>query len=732
MRAPNWTADSENPEELVAVNLFPNEGAGFGFGVTSRGIGNSLPEGYDRTINMTSRDGRTLSPSLAVHFRDDEYYGADIIPSYAPSYLVPWETTAGVPVVLFAINNDAWKYQDGAISTETDATAQVYGNAVFHDDGNGTALLYAGTFGATDGVAGFLNHRTQAGVWAEDGDVRAKFIVSAAGALWRTGGDTGETNYKVSKCPAGSNPLTLLSWGTDIQVGTSESRITALSAIGAAPIVFKEDGVYVYIEADDRFENQFRVLPHPFNFVNVTPDGAGGLYTVLADGQIVHISKFGSITAFHPLGGKPIGRDTPDGTTAALVTHGADIYALLYPTRDFVQPSGLTVLKTTDNFSTFSGYSAQAQDGSSATVVDLSSLGTLVQGDALLIGFDAPFLAARFVTLPSGNGNNAILSGAISDGVSTFVDVTIKDATKFYDVTNSQPFGLIGANEIVLDLPSDLSVWMKDTYDGFEKYWLRITTSAAFDSSVTVSEISIVVKRAAPAFATTNNDNAEVWEASGLLAKVLRGRQVGDGWTFDDVYTLPSIVGPGRLLSRTIIGNKLAVVPLSTPNSADSALIVACRDEFYILPLPAVNEPTLIPYPRLARDTTNQLPPAFYPSQVDTEDYHELRFVEAWGQNLTREADSQNVAFRWDDTNEWTVAEPVKENAAVWEFEDNHGRFLSTAYQLLDSVATDPVGPSCLMLRAWIKPYGSTAERVPYNPEYRPSPPPPRATVEVS
>jgi hypothetical protein len=604
---------------------------------------------------------------------------------------------------------------------------------VFHDDGSaGTALLYAGTFGASDGGAGFLNKRTQAGVWSESGSVRAKFIVSAAGALWRTGGDSGETNYIVSKCPAGSDPFSLAAWGSDIRVGTNDSRITSISAIGAAPIVFKEDGIYVYVEADNRFENKFRVLPHPLNFVSVTPDGAGGLFTVQEDGQIVHISQFGSINAFHPLGGKAIGRDTPDGSVADLVVHGADMYALLYPTRSFVQPSGLQVLKTVDNFANFTSYTAEATDSSSATVVTLSSLDTLANGDALLIGFDEPFLAVRFVVLPSGNGNNAILSGAISTGAGTFASVTIADGTKFWDGTNSQPFGLVGANEIVIDLGSSISAWVKATYSSQSKYWLRITTTTAFDSSVTVSEVSIVVKRAAPAFATTNNDNAEVWEASGALAKVIRGRQSGDGWAFDDVYTLPSILGPGNLLSRTIIGNKIEVVPLATPNSANSALVIACRDEFYILPLPAVNEPTLVPYPRLARDATNQLPPVFYPSQVDTEDYHELRFIEAWGQNLTREVDSQNVAFRWDDTNEWKVAEAQYENQCVWEFEDNHGRFLSTAYQLLDSVATDPVGPSCLVLRAWIKPYGSKLERAPYNPEYRPSPPPARTTPEVS
>jgi hypothetical protein len=740
MRAPNWTADNDNPEDLIPVILFPDGGGGCGYGIR-HGELSGRPLGYDRTINMSNREGQVLSPSLAVHLRIKfvDVFGTKT-PGSAPAFLTPWSTTTGVPVAITAFHfSPPFLLANNGISTETDVTTDLYSSSAFHDDGNGTQFLYAGTYDdASGGTVTKLNRRTRSGVWSENTGVNSGgFIVSASGALWATVSD-----FEIKKCPAGSNPFTALTFGDEVQVGTNEAKITGIGAIGAAPVVFKEDGIYVYIEADNRFENQYRVDLHRDNFHRVIPDGAGGLYSFTANGDIVNVEKFGSITTTGVLEGKTPGRDTPKGRVVDIALHGADLYALVSPYRGFFsQPytettaNGIKVLKTTDNFSSFSDYSLQAQDQSSTafSLIDLGSLDTLANGDAWLVGFNTPFLA--FHATVTGDNDTTMSTHpvvAISTDESAWQEVAITDGMGRMNGagTSHTPYDMDG---IIALTPQDLSAWVAATYHSLTKYWLRITHPSALDATVTLGELAILPKRTGPNFVTSNNDQVEDWEATSLCNKIIRGRRRGDTIIWDDIYTLNAVGSGGEQEGRPTPQNKLAVVSLPTRNAPASSLLVVTRDEINLLPLPPSGEPTLTPYPILARDSLGYGPsPVFYPSQVDTEGYHELRFMEAWGQNLTREVDSQNVAFRWDDTNEWKVAEARYENYAVWEFqEDNHGRFLSTAYQLLDSVATDPVGPSCLMLTAWIKPYGSAQERVPLNPE-QPSPPPARTTPEVS
>jgi hypothetical protein len=740
MRAPNWTADDDNPEGLIPIILFPDGGGGFGYGIR-HGELDGRPLGYDRTINMTNREGQVLSPSFAIHMRSRfiDLFGTKT-PGSAPAFLTPWSTTDGRAIAVTAFQwCDPLLLANNSLSVETDDTSELYVSSAFHDDGNGTQYLYAGTCSqASDGAATAINRRTRGGVWDENTGVNSgKYLVSASGALWATVSD-----YEIKKCPAGSNPFTALTFNTEIQVGTNEAKITGIGAIGPSPVVFKEDGIYVYIEADDRFENQYRVDLHRDNFHRVVPDGAGGIYSFTANGDIVNVQKFGSITTHRVLENKTPGRDTPKGRVVDIALHGADLYALMSPYRGFFsQPytestaTGIKVLKTTDDFSSFTDYSVQAQDQSATTfsVIDLGSLDTLANGDAWLVGFNAPFLAFH-ATVVADNDNTMTTHPvvAISTDESVWQEVTVTDGMGRMNGpgTSHTPYDMDG---IIALVPQDVSAWVPATYATLTKYWLRITHPAALDSSVTLGEVAILPKRTGPNFVTSNSDQVEDWEATSLCNKVLRGRRRGDTIIWDDLYTLHAVGSGGEQEGRPTPQNKLAVVGMPTRNAPASSLLIVTRDEINLLPLPPSGEPTLTPYPILARDALGYGPsPVFYPSQVDTEGSHELRFMEAQGQNLTREMDSQNVAFRWDDTNEWKVAEARSENYCVWEVQDdNHGRFLSTAYQLLDGAATDPVGPSCLMLTAWIKPYGSAQERVPLNPDY-PSPPPARTTPEVS
>lgn len=114
------------------VVFFPNQGKGYGYGVTQRGETGTLPEGYDRTINMTvSEGGRVLSPSLA----HTSYYSlASPVP---PSAIVPWIDASGYPFTVILQGNDVTLLQTNGVpsSSETDATPRLAVTAVAN---NGT------------------------------------------------------------------------------------------------------------------------------------------------------------------------------------------------------------------------------------------------------------------------------------------------------------------------------------------------------------------------------------------------------------------------------------------------------------------------------------------------------------------------------------------------------------------------------------------------------------------
>lgn len=664
--------------DLVPIRIFPNQGYGYGFGVTSLGR-DGPPEGYDRTIGMTVREGRVFSPSFAFTSQSTALFS-----STRPSFLIYWDESLIIPIALVGYGSAVYIIKNGAITSEGDATSANYGNAVFWDDGAGTAYLYAAT---TSGNK-YLNRRNYAASWGEDDDVVAVRIVEAAGALWRA-----VNNYQVSKCPAANNPFTVASWGAAIQVGTNNAAIVSAGAIDEKVIWGKTDGIWAYKEISDRYENIFPVPGHAGNFPVMVPDGGGGLYTPAANGDIIHIGRFGNIRALKPLRGKYAGRDTPRGPIRDIALWGDTLYALMDPAYHRVQPSGLAVIKTVNDFSSFTDYTTEATDKDYTSYVILDSLDTLANGDALLVGALDQFLAVTFF-ITAANANSVTLSVAISTGAGTWSSVTVWDGTQAGGPASAdKTFGQLGT---VALRPQDISSWAKATYDSKERYWLRFTVSGALDSEVEIAEVDIVPRRAAPPFSTTNNDQIEVWEASGMLPKIFALRIVGDRILWDDVYTLPT-VAPAGLLTTT---------QFPTDNSP-YALLAVNSDGYFLMPLPYLDVPSITPFPVLGRDASNQVVPVFYPSAVDLGGMHELVYVECQGDDFTDETDVWRLSFRLDETNEWTAEHIVASSDALFELSESEnvvGRTLHTALMIVDGAITDPVGPTGRRITAWVKP----------------------------
>jgi hypothetical protein len=233
----------------------------------------------------------------------------------------------------------------------------------------------------------------------------------------------------------------------------------------------------------------------------------------------------------------------------------------------------------------------------------------------------------------------------------------------------------------------DLSSWAKDTYDGHQKYWIRLVVNTQIVAACTIAEIRVLPMRAVAFSAESGMEQ----EASAALCKVLRGRRTGARFIWDDVYTLP----PAGRARRIIIS------PIPTKHS-DKSLLVCTLGLLQHYPLPTLDEPTMAPYPRLYAQLA---PPAcYYPSAVDLGSLHRLKYVQCVGQNFAA-TDEWDFSFRWDDTHEWKPYTGLRQADAIFPVpDDNFGSILSTAFRMTDAATTDPVGPSGRRIVAWVEP----------------------------
>ena len=164
----------------------------------------------------------------------------------------------------------------------------------------------------------------------------------------------------------------------------------------------------------------------------------------------------------------------------------------------------LTVIKTSDAFAADPvDYSNAAQDADAGTDVDLSSLDTLANGDALWIGSHVPFRGVS-VDVDAANGNASVLTATYWNG-STLVSLSASDGT-----TNG--FSVDGA--ITWTVPA-AGLWKKVSLASILKatgvtnrdltgeafteplYWTRFVYSVAFDSATTLNSIHALARSTA-------------------------------------------------------------------------------------------------------------------------------------------------------------------------------------------------------------------------------------------
>ena len=185
-------------------------------------------------------------------------------------------------------------------------------------------------------------------------------------------------------------------------------------------------------------------------------------------------------------------------TTAALVVIPDGVNALALIPRNFVTGvvaqvalnPYLLVLMTTDNLVTLTDYSRAAQDGAAGTVVTLSSLDTLANGDFLLVGSHLPFRGVDVDMTANVNGTASVLTAKYRKTDDTWATLSATDGTAAAGAT----FGQDG--QVTWTVPTD---WAKKTLREINSpapalslpnideplYWTRWEVSAALDASAT-------------------------------------------------------------------------------------------------------------------------------------------------------------------------------------------------------------------------------------------------------
>ena len=145
----------------------------------------------------------------------------------------------------------------------------------------------------------------------------------------------------------------------------------------------------------------------------------------------------------------------------------------------------LSVIKTLDALGTAPvNYSEAAQDGDAATLVTLSSLPTLANGGAVYIGADDLFSGLQ-ATIVNGSGGAGAMAVHYWNGTA-WADITPTDNTTNLNASGSVTWTVPTA-WVATTLVSALNrIW---TPLGREQFWVRLTTSAAYDATTTLSSL---------------------------------------------------------------------------------------------------------------------------------------------------------------------------------------------------------------------------------------------------
>lgn len=450
-----------NEEGLIPLIRFPNQGKGALYGLTHAGIGGEdLPEGYHYAINMTVEADR-FRPSYASAQR----WG--ITGAAKGTELRGWYDSSNIPIALLLQDGRVKIIKNATITDETDDTTATYGSGAFWDTAAGTGRFIVGT---TTGSK-FLQKRTNDGTWTA-GTVAGLLCTEAGGAFYATAND-----YQVKKWALGNDPTSAAA-GSTIAVGDNTAKIKSIGAIGSVPVIGKEDGIWIFSEAETRFINDLRLEKNSDNCLFMRPDGQGGVLTATWDGSLIHINKYFQPEIFDPREGKTLDRDTPLGKIVDACYYQGSYYVLTDQAYRLTQQCGLRVFFYDASADTYTDFTTEAADQRTDTVI---TLGSMTPGDFLYIGADAkfPLIDITMGAVSSTNARPTLTFAASGDGIfsATIQYTNLFDGTNSTPTANPTPFGQSGA--FAMTTSSNFASWAQTTQTGFTgtgiaKFWMRI------------------------------------------------------------------------------------------------------------------------------------------------------------------------------------------------------------------------------------------------------------------
>jgi hypothetical protein len=497
------------------------------------------PSPVIKTCNMDLRD-ETIKPSpRQIRINGAAWANNDPCPT-----IIRW-THGGLPAAWFGQYLHLKYCQEGAV-TNADTVAGTFTDICRFEDGSGNAAII-GCYGNSDYIDSFDSAAT-----STSSTTTKVVLATMCGPHLYGVTDLGAySTYKVSKCPAGSSPLTATNWSDGSPVGSPMYPINSLRAIGSSPVVGKPEGLFVWDDTANEYVNrmEYEFAVHMDNGKGMFA-GKRHVFFPTADGGLIKFDGY-SVEDIGPKLSALQHRDNPH--MRARITTGCVagdwVYVVTAPWElGWTQEFGLKVYTYDSSATNYTDITTNTTDGKLSTVGAVGGLGDL--GDFIYVGADIPFEAVKFVI---GTANTDTRRFSTCETYSAITDSWVSNSCSRIDGTRQNVKSLAKDGYIrVLGANADYgahSVMTPTATPGLTKYWARFALDGALSAETTLAEIFILPSRPPICSGTFSNSGGTIAvangsfeytgpDAAGMYPHVLAGHEVSDGWKWYDIAVL--------------------------------------------------------------------------------------------------------------------------------------------------------------------------------------------------
>lgn len=515
---------------------------------------------YAGAINVDTRTPGKAVPAfdrVVIDSTDRLHHPIDYIETTAPSN--------GHPRGYYGIARTMLRLDNGAETVDNTFNSVCQSMVICDSSGAdgitaGTRILLCGFGSTSDPKNATRNLTTDTTPWTVNtaaGDAQFWGVVRASnGDLYAVtdAGVAALTEWRVSRCPFGSDPTLAASWGNGFECGGPEYAITGMVPFGESVIIGKPDGLYAYSDLTKRIETllDLSASPDPYNGLRMQAVTNGALYPT-ADGGLFFTDGV-SVQEITPYKKTPRPRDVYTGRITSIQDTGGHIYTAQDCWYNTTQRYGLKVISYIAGAAV--DETAAVTNGNLTNGMTLTSYGAAAN-DRIYIGADVPIEAIIFRVTTNENTAAAKFAGRYSNGTTgtalpfttSFTAFTaIRDGTKLDGATASLKItgfpasasvAAISATDInTYDLMDSTELQFGGSIGTLTKYWWALTIDGTVTAATRVDETEIVAGRpglplddASGPFAAAN-DFTHRADAGGLTNILVyeRERTVGGEW----------------------------------------------------------------------------------------------------------------------------------------------------------------------------------------------------------